>query len=157
MTRDVPKEELVKEVAKQGIFHAIEFFFSRGDISEAQAKAWNAAAYQFFLDQIEEAQREVRRIDAVLMRLQYTAAQGKHAAKWMPRDPRISQFAQDMGALDGWMISLLETCLTMSGFGAPERGRAKPHEIAQSMDRLWEKRIRELDFRLKDPGLFKLG
>lgn len=157
MTRDVPKEELVNEVAKQGIFHAIEFFFSRGDISEGQAKAWNAAAYQFFLDQIEEAQREVRRIDAVLVRLRNTANQAKLAPKWMPRDPRISQFAQDMGALDGWMISLLETSLTMSGFGAPERGRAKPHEIAQSMDRLWEKRIRELDFRLKDPSLFKLG
>lgn len=157
MTREVPKQELVNEVATRGIFHAIEHFVARGDISETQAKAWSAAAYQFFLDQIQEAQRETRRIDAVLNRLLHTANEGKLAKNWMACDPRIAQLGRDMTALDGWMISLLETSLTMSGFGAPERGRAKPHEIAESMDRLWAKRIQELDFRLKDPTLFRVG
>ena len=54
-------------------------------------------------------------------------------------------------------MSLYETDLTMVDFGAPSRGKDKASEFAASYDALRRKRVAELDFKLKDPSLFKIG
>jgi hypothetical protein len=60
-------------------------------------------------------------------------------------------------AFDGWMISLYETELTMLGYALPERAKAKPIEMAKSMEALAQKRLAENRMGLKAPELFKVG
>ena len=54
-------------------------------------------------------------------------------------------------------MSIYETDLSMICYGAPERAKAKPLEMARSMQALTQKRLAEHDFALKAPELFKLG
>lgn len=157
MARDVSNRELVEEISKRGAFKAIEHFVETGTITKEQAASYVSAIYAYFLRQVQEAQGEVRRLHAVLARLVALCDQGRRAKAWMPRDPGVSKLAQEILALDGWVMSLYETDLTMVDFGAPSRGKDKASEFAASYDALRRKRIAELDFKLKDPSLFKIG
>jgi hypothetical protein len=65
--------------------------------------------------------------------------------------------SRELTAFDGWIISLMESYLTLLFFGNPERANAKPNEIAKSMQALTQKRVSSMNFMLKDPSLFKVG
>jgi hypothetical protein len=157
MARALSNRELVEEISKRGAFKAIEHFVDTSTITKDQAVFYANAIYSFFLRQVQEAQHEVRRLQAVLARLVPLCEQGRGAKAWMPRDPGVGRLAQEILALDGWVMSLYETDLTMVDFGAPSRGKDKASEFAASWDALRKKRITELDFKLKDPTLFKIG
>ena len=157
MPRTLSNRELVEEISKRGAFKAIEHFVETGAITKDQAIVYVNAIYGFFLRQVEEGQNEVRRLQAVLGRLGVLCDKGRRSKTWMPRDPAVGKLAEEIGALDGWVISLYETNLTMVDFGAPSRGKDKAAEFAASYDALRKKRITELDFKLKDPSLFKIG
>jgi hypothetical protein len=154
MPRELSNRELVEEFSKRGAFKAIEHFVDTGAITKEQAAVYVRAIYDYFLRQVQEAQREVRRLHAVLGRLVVLCDQGRRTKTWAPRDPVVGKLAQEIGALDGWVMSLYETDLTMVDFGAPSRGKDKASEFAASYDALRRKRIAELDFKIKDPSLF---
>lgn len=73
------------------------------------------------------------------------------------QDPLVMSPAQELGAFDGSWMSLHETDPTMISYGAPDRARAKPNEMAAPMNALCQKRLEEMKFQLKAPELFKLG
>ncbi len=157
MARALSNRELVEEISKRGAFLAIEHFVETGTISKEQAAFYVSAIYSYFQRQVQEAQREVGRLHAVLARLAILCEQGRRAKSWAPRDPAVGKLAQEILALDGWVVSLYETDLTMIDFGSPSRGKDKAAEFAASYDALRRKRLDELDFKLKDPSLFKIG
>jgi len=157
MARALSNRELVEEISKRGAFKAIEHFVEAGTISRDQAVSYVNAIYAYFLRQVQEAQGEVRRLQAVLGRLVTLCDRGSRAKNWAPRDPEVGRLAHEIVALDGWVMSLYETDLTMVDFGAPSRGKDKAAEFAASWDALRKKRVAELDFKLKDPALFKIG
>lgn len=157
MPRTLTNRELVEEISKRGAFKAIEHFVETGAITREQALFYVTAMYGFFLRQVQEAQNEVRRLQAVLGRLAVLCEQGRRAKTWVPRSPDVGKLGAEIGVLDGWTMGLYETNLTMVDFGAPSRGQNKAAEFAASYDALRKKRIAELDFNLKDPTLFKFG
>jgi hypothetical protein len=156
MAQHPSTKEMADEIVKRGAFRAFEYFVETGRLTTEEARQWTARIYEFFLKKTREAQNEVRRIDAVLARISQLSEGGRVARHWMARDPRLIQLAEEVMTLDGWVMSLYETDLTMLGFGAPERGRAKAHEMAKSMDALWAKRLAELNLGLNAPDLFKI-
>jgi hypothetical protein len=157
MARTLTNRELVDEISKRGAFQALEHFVETGTITRELASTYMSAMYGFFLRQIQEAQREVYRLQAVLTRLNMLCEDGRRAKTWISRDPRAAKVAQELVALDGWVISLYETDLTMWDFATPERGKEKAYEFADSYEALRQKRITEVDFKIKDSSLFKVG
>ena len=155
MPRTLSNRELVEEIAKRGAFKAIEHFVETRVITQEEALTYVSAIYAYFLRQVQEAQNEVRRLESVLGRLSVLCDQGRRAKTWIPRNPAVARLADEILAFDGWVMGLYETDLTMIDFGAPSRGKDKAAEFAASWEALRKKRIAELDFKLKDPSLFK--
>jgi hypothetical protein len=108
--------------------------------------------------QIAEAQKEIQHIQGALSRMDQTCKAGDHIR---PRgygegpSPLIERFQRDLWALDGWVVSLLETDLTLVGFVSHPLARSKVNQLNLSMTRLLNERKAGLYPFLKDPTLFE--
>ncbi len=113
--------------------------------------------FRTLLSQIAEAQKETRHIQAALARMEQTCREGSHTR---PRgygerqSPLIDRFQRDLWALDGWVVSLVETDLTLVGFVSHSFARSKVSQLNQAMTALLHKREAGLFPFLKDPTLF---
>lgn len=154
---ELDTRKIAEDFNRDGAFRTLRTFVRQGTISKEQAAQWTAQLFKIFAAKIEEAKKEVKRLDAVLQRLAVVAAQGKRKRAYVEQDPLVLSLAHELGAFDGWVMSLYETDLTMISYGAPDRARAKPNEMAASMNALYQKRLEEMKFQLKAPELFKLG
>lgn len=154
---ELDTRKIAEDFNRDGAFRTLRSYVQQGTISKDQAAQWTAQLFKIFAAKIEEAKKEVKRLDAVLQRLAVVAAQGKRKRAYVDQDPLVLSLAHELGAFDGWVMSLYETDLTMISYGAPDRARAKPNEMAASMNALYQKRLEEMKFQLKAPELFKLG
>lgn len=154
---ELDTRKIAEDFNRDGAFRTLRSYVQQGTISKDQAAQWTAQLFKIFAAKIEEAKKEVKRLDAVLQRLAVVAAQGKRKRAYVEQDPLVLSLAHELGAFDGWVMSLYETDLTMISYGAPDRARAKPNEMAASMNALYQKRLEEMKFQLKAPELFKLG
>jgi hypothetical protein len=87
-----------------------------------------------------EAEKEVARIDAVLKRLKHVSGSLERSKRVPANDPRVAQFKNDVRALDGWMVSLLETVFRIIAFMDKKRARVKLSELNVSMTNLMNER-----------------
>ena len=101
-----------------------------------------------------EAEKEVAKIDAALKRLKAVSQSIERSKKLAANDPRIIQFRNDLNALDGWTVSLLETVFRISGFLDPKRTRGKIGELSTAMTALLNDRQKEMDPFKKNPSHF---
>lgn len=154
---ELDTRKIAEDFNRDGAFRTLRTYVQQGTISKDQAAQWTAQLFKIFAAKIEEAKKEVKRLDAVLQRLAVVAAQGKRKRAYVEQDPLVLSLAQELGTFDAWVMSLYETDLTMISYGAPDRARAKPNEMAASMNALYQKRLEEMKFQLKAPELFKLG
>lgn len=150
------KEMWKNEPNRVGVFNTIVNFVAQGHLSKADAAKGLAHTFGFYGEKVQESKSEVRRIDAVLNRLSTLCATGTRVVPWNGKGPLVDQLSFEVRALDGWVMSLYETDLTMIRLGAPELGRTRAMDMARSMDTLWEKRMEAYNLRLKDTGAFKL-
>jgi len=157
MAQPVTLERLFQEFGREGVFGALVNFVEAGDMSPQQAADMQAKAFNVFALNVKEAQTEMHRIAAVLSRLEVICAAGKQQRPWHMPDPRILQLAHEITTLDGWVMSLYETLLTMIAFGNPQRGKAKAYEMARSFEAQWAKKLEKMDMGFKDPTLFTRG
>jgi len=105
-------------------------------------------------DNFSEAEKEVAKIDAALKRLKSVSKSIDMSRKIPANDPRIAQFRNDLNALDGWTVSLLETIFRISAFMDPKRTRAKVGELSVAMTALLNERQKEMDPFKKNPSHF---
>ena len=150
-------QQLAAEFQNRGAFEAINYYVDSGVISKETASAWTARIFSLFLDKTREAQREARQIGPVLQRLEHACAVGARPHPYNPVDPKVLSLGHEVTIFDNWVMSLYETDLTMIGYAAPERARAKPLEMAKSMEAVWRKRLQQMDFALNAPELFTRG
>jgi hypothetical protein len=128
-----------------------------GTIDSGTASQWSAQVFAAMNEKVAEAKKEVRHIAQVLDRLEHVCKNGARPAPYAQMETAVQGLAQHFMAFDGWMISLYETELTMLGYALPERAKAKPIEMAKSMEALAQKRLAENRMGLKAPELFKVG
>jgi hypothetical protein len=148
---------MAQDFARDGAFSSIRTYVERGDIDAATASAYTAQVFGMYKLKIAEGRKELQRLGAVLDRLEAIAATASHKRPYSPRDPQVLALAHEIVAFDGWVMSLYETDLSMIWWGAPERGRDKPKEMAKAMGDLFDKRLREMQFNLRDTSLFRLA
>lgn len=160
MARQLTNELFAQEVQRSGAFGAILNLTKEGTMSEDVAVRMIKKAFKNFLEQVREAQKEVRRLDAVLARLAPICDAGVHQ-NLSPKSPafanKVRELAHEVTTLDNWVVSLYETDLSMMWLGNPDRAAAKPIEFANSMAVLRQKRMTEMSAVLKDPSLFHRG
>ena len=101
-----------------------------------------------------EAEKEVANIDAALKRLKAVSKSIEQSQKIPSTDPRIGQFRNDLNALDGWTVSLLETVFRIAGFIDPKRAQAKVGELSAAMTKLLNERQTDMDPFKKNPSHF---
>jgi len=154
---ELTSQAIAQDFARDGAFHSINNYVREKKITPETASAWTAQLFAVFEEKIKEAQREVQHLQTSLMRLADAARRGKRKHAYKEIDPHVVSLAHELTTFDGWVMSLYETDLTMISYGAPERARAKPAEMAKSMDALYAKRLEEMKFTLNAPELFKLG
>lgn len=142
---------------EQGAFVSLETLVREYGVSLKTEGRILGEFFRQLLLQIAEAQKETRHIQAALARLEQTCREGSHAR---PREhgevqsPLIDRFQRDLWALDGWVVSLLETDLALVGFVSPSFARSKVSQLNQAMNALLHKREAGLFPFLKDPALF---
>ncbi len=154
---ELDSQTIAQDFARDGAFHTIRTYIAARRITPEQASAWTAQLFAVFEEKIKEAQKEVQHLQTVLMRLAAVAARGKRKHPYKEVDPHVVSLAHELTTLDNWVMSLYETDLTMISYGAPERARAKPGEMARAMEALYAKRLAEMKFTLNAPELFTRG
>ena len=106
-------------------------------------------------DNIKEAETELTKLQAALNRFKANAKAIDAKRKVSAKDPSVTQFLNDLDALDGWTISLHETILRIIAFLNTQKAQQKISELNTAMQALMAKRQSESDPFLKDPSLFK--
>jgi hypothetical protein len=152
-----PITKLRQDFAAEGAFGAIMRYVREGQVSSTVAEGWAAFVFKDLGDRVSEAKEEIRRIEQVLDRLAQVCAQGAKTPMFDELALRALGLSRDLNTLDGWLISLYETELTMLLFVNPPRAKEKPAQMARSMQALIQKRIAEGNFLLKAPELFRPG
>jgi hypothetical protein len=145
-----------KTVFRDGFFVGLEKLRQQGTLSPEDVGKVRAHMFKYLGHRVAECQRELHRIQAVLARLHAVCQEASHSTGPTPlvfAGP-VSRIGSDLAALDGWVVSLYETDLTMLGVINPTTRRQHPQEFARAMDRLWQKREVELS-GIKDPSLFE--
>jgi hypothetical protein len=148
----------VKTVFRDGFFIGLEKLRQQGTLSSADAGRVRASLFKYLAARVAESQRELHRIQAVLARLNAVCQEASHSTAPLPLvlTGPVTRLSADLAALDGWVISLYETDLTMLGVVNPTTRRQRPQEFARAMDRLWQKREAQLSY-VKDASLFEEG
>lgn len=157
MAPQIDFHKLAVEFNNEGAFTVIDRYVSTGQITPEHASGWIAQVFALFEAKVREAQKEVRRLDAVLARLAHVTARGSRKHPYQKFDPLVVSLAHEATTFDNWVMSLYETDLSMISYGAPDRAKAKPMEMARAMEALYQKRLKEMNFALNSPELFTRG
>src|SRR6476661_4581210 len=148
-------QEQKNVLLNEGAFHGVAALVASNRMNSADASAVLATAYEGLLNQIREAKSELNHIERALSRLEHTCNHGKHSKHVSVGDSNHVHLNQNMIAFDGWVVSLMETDLTMTGILNPKFTRTKITEFGNAMNALMDKRMSEQFLRYKDSGLFK--
>jgi hypothetical protein len=141
-------------VVQQGFFVGLENLRQQKKLSAEDVGKVRASLFVFLKARIAESRKEIQKIQAVLSRLEATCQEGM-----IPKpvdlvfSGPVNRVGADVQALDGWVVSLYETDLTIVGVLNPTTRKQQPLNFAQSMERLWQKREQEL-LGVRDVSLF---
>lgn len=139
---------------KDGTFHGMKALLAERRISEDMASQILRNSYGAILDQVNEAKSELQKIQNALAQLESTCRTGKQARNPRTGDGTHAQLNQAVLAFDGWVVSLMETNLTVTGMLNPTFTRTKISQFATAMTSLMDKRATEQHPVLDDPQLF---
>jgi hypothetical protein len=157
MPVQITVEKANQLVFEQGAFNSLETLMREYGVSQEKGGRLLGEFFRLLLLQIIEAKNETRHIQAALARMEQTCREGGRAnprGYGQVRSPLIDIFHRDLWALDGWVVCLLETDLTLVGFVSHAFARSKVNQLNQAMMTLLQKREAGLFPFLKDPALF---
>ncbi len=110
------KDELNKIAIEEGWFNSLDTIQKRVEISNEQGAAIKAAFFKLILVKVEEAKREVAKLEAAVNRVEAAARAGtivKPAEGKNSKSSDIMRLRNEMKAFHGWTISLLESDISI--------------------------------------------
>lgn len=161
MAREITIPIMAEEFDRKGMFKALAEFVHEGSMTKQRAEEIRREVFKIFLKQVQEAKSEVNHLNGSIARLEQICKMGASVrpspafGQYVDRPNEVARLAEEIMTFDGWVVSLYETAITMMYFGAPDRAKAKPTEMVNSLEALRQKRLQQLDLDLKDPSLFK--
>ncbi len=155
MANPTPLSQAQKSVLmNEGTFRGLKKLLSGNQITEAQAGGVLSRSYDTLLGQVKEAKSELQRIQAALHRLESLIKAGKQSRKPLTSDQTHIEVGVTLNAFDGWVVSLMETNLTMTGMLNPAVTRTKIKEFGTAMNALMDKRAAKNHPAFKDTEIF---
>ncbi|HMJ08442.1 MAG TPA: hypothetical protein VK468_05520 [Pyrinomonadaceae bacterium] len=147
--------ELKTVLMREGTFRGMASLLRDQKISEAQASQVLAKSYAVLLLELDEAKKEIKHIHDAVSRLEHTCRAGSQSRNAQAADSNHHHLSNGVIAFDGWVVSLMETDLTITGMLNPEFTRRKISEFGTAMNALMDKRASAGHPVLDDPSLFK--
>ena len=139
----------------EGFGPGLRMLRSRGAITPAEEKAVTVTVYKTILNEVAEARRELNHIQMALTALAAAAEAGTRTPMGPGGDANFDKMTNSLITFDAWVVSLLETDLTITGLLHPKHTRNKITELAKAMNALMDKRAAERHPVLDDPNLFR--
>lgn len=140
---------------REGSFRGMIMMLERGEISESEVSAALSGIFRAILGEIGEAKREVVHIQNALAVMESICRAAMNDRRGKPNGLNASRFTENLITLDAWVVSLLETDLTMTGMLNPGHTRKKIVELASAMNNLMDKRAAMKHPVFDDPNLFR--
>lgn len=144
----------VRVLMNEGTFRGLKQLLQSNQITEAQAGGVLARSYETLLGQVKEAKSEMQRVQTALQRLENLLTIGKRSQKPFSKDTTYADIGVALMAFDGWVVSLMETNLTITGMLNPAITRTKIKDFSTAMNALMDKRAAKNHPALKDDELF---
>lgn len=142
-------------LTSEGSVEGLKKLVTQQNFSQTIASGYLSGWLGFWmLEQLKEAAKEVQHVQSAITRLQQLASSidRNHNIKFS--DPAITQFMNELKTFDGWIVSLLETDLTMITFIDAKKGRNKLTELNGAMTALMNKRQADQSPLDKNPSFF---
>lgn len=149
------RKDQIDVLMAEGTFRGLKKLRERGAVTPAEEKIVIAGTYKAILEEVAEARRELSHIQNALAALAGAAQNAQRAPAGPAADNFYNQFTNHLITFDAWVVSLLETDLTMTGLLNPGHTRNKITEMAKAMNALMDKRAAERHPVLDDPNLFR--
>ncbi len=146
--------EQVSVLMREGTFHGVESLLKQNKMSQAEAAEILARSYGALLEEVEEAKKELQHIQTNLLRLEAACRQGKQNRGSRPAGTTRQNIGDTVVNMDNWIVSLMETNLTITGMLNPSLTRNKITQFGIAMNALMDKRAAEKNPVLDDPTLF---
>jgi CRISPR/Cas system CMR subunit Cmr6 (Cas7 group RAMP superfamily) len=110
------KAELNKIATEEGWFNSIDTIQKRTTLSKEKGADIKAAMFGLILAKVEEAKREIAKLEAAVQRVEAAARAGtipKAAEGLNSKSADVIRIRSEMKALHGWTISLLESDISI--------------------------------------------
>ena len=153
------KEQIFPFLWNNGFFDGFALIRDKFDPDDRDAHEFKKHLYGLLLKEVVEAKNEAGRLLQVLARMEAQCRSGSNGAGdgRYGNDTISSALKQDVKALDGWVISLFESNITLLHYiWNIETAGNRSNTLHQAMREVIEKRKRELGLFVSDPSLFKL-
>jgi hypothetical protein len=144
----------VQILMNEGTFRGLKKLLQNNQITEEQARGVLTRSYETLLGQVKEARRELQRVQNALHKLENLFTIGKQSKKPFASDQTHVEVGVTLMAFDGWVVSLMETNLTITGMLNPAVTRTKIKEFGTAMNTLMDKRAAKNHPAFKDDELF---
>ena len=138
----------------EGTFRGLRKLVRDNQITDSQARSILTRSYETLLGQIKEAKRELQHAHRALLKMENLIAMGKQSRKPFSNDTIPGEVGVSLMSVDGWVLSLMETNLTITGMLNPAVTRTKIKEFGTAMNALMDKRALMNHPAAKDPDLF---
>ncbi len=139
----------------EGTFRGLRRLLDSNQITEERARVILDRSYATLLKQLKEAKNELQHVHIALARMENLINIAKQSRKPFREDPASTQIGVALLPFDGWVVSLMETNLTLTGMLNPAVTRAKIKEFGTAMNALMDKRAAKNHPALKDPDIFE--
>lgn len=145
------REELNKIATEEGWFNSIDTIQKRAVLTNEIGAQIKAGMFKLILTKVEEAKKEVARLEACVNRLEAAARAGaipKPAEGKNSKSADIMRIRQEMKAFHGWTISLLESDISiLAAVEDPKQAADAVRGMQRSFAELWAMRV-EAGFKM---------
>ncbi|MBL8222721.1 MAG: hypothetical protein JNL62_26010 [Bryobacterales bacterium] len=139
------KEELNRIVTAEGWFNGIDTIQKKAVLTNEMGAHIKAGMFKLLLVKIEEAKKEIARLEASVNRMEAAARAGavpKPAEGKNSKSADVLRIREEMKAFHGWTISLLESDITiLAAVETPDAAGNAVRGLQRSFAELWALRV----------------
>jgi len=139
------KEDANRIAVTTGYFDGLHKMLKEYDVSKETGARLKAMFFKHILKKINEAKKEIVRLQASIQRLEAACNAGTVPNEGEGLDaygPTVNRLLQEMRTFDGWVISLLESDISLvATIENPETAGIRVKGLQKSFAELWALRI----------------
>lgn len=138
--------DMNQRVVERGYFYGLETMLREYQVPTEQAMKLKRALVEHLLTEVRECKNEISRLQSSILRLESacrSALVPKPAEAQEAFSPPINKIIEEMRTFDGWVISLLESDISLLNTVInPDTGAHRVKSLQDSFTLLYHKRVK---------------